>query len=461
MRAASAALKTSATASCSSAASLSLTHNDPGRAGIFGFHSHPENIRRREDYRQRQAAVTFVGPCSREVMLGALEAATHRLKAKASIEMHFKHWETLGDWAVVQERIQDALSYLVQTKRLDCRATVFADFQTANGDLWQFCYDRPRVRVGWLAADLATCSSRGEFEHWCRTAPVFENLRSLGDSGAWPCILLPASQANTRLLPELVLALIEVTRGGTVEIAPAAVVMSPADRSLRILPSPDPSPSLGERAPEGQATAYGSRSRDATHDSSKLADVNEFVAAMLAIYRNSRIPLHLVSPLSWVKARIDADAALIGSPLAAGAEIAVLANGDLYAGEGCVGLDPWRLGNVLDGADPLAWERLDAIPEVFSRSTAPAQCKTCDWRYRCGGIDPAVRLLEAQRHIDTGGGWSPLCELYCAPRKALFEEMLWDSVEAAAAGTEKRPRERIELHPDGFTFEPAAATEEA
>ena len=431
------------------------------RPGTIGFLSPPAEMRRREQFRERRAALTFLGLPSRDVVLGALECAANRLKGRAFVEVQFKQWDTLSDWAVVQERIGEVLSYLLQTKQFDGGVTVFTHLAESKDHLWEFLYDRPRVRVGWLAADLATGSRREEFEHWRRNAPVFENLRSLSDSGAWPYILLPASEANARLLPELVLALIEVTRGGTVEIAPAAMVMSQADRSLRIPPSPDPSSLLRERAPEGQATAYGSRSQDATHDSSQLPDVDEFVAAMLAIYRNSRIPLRLVSPLSWVKARIDADTALIGSPLAAGAEIAVLANGDIYAGEGCVGLDPWRLGNVLDGADPLAWERLDAMPEVFSRSTAPDRCKTCDWRYRCGGIDPAVRLLEQQRHLDARSGWSPLCELYCAPRKALFEEMLWDSVEAAAAGTEKRPRERIELHPDGFTFEPIAATEEA
>lgn len=393
------------------------------RPGITGFRTRPEDVRQREDYRQRRALVTFSEPCPREVVLGALEVATHRLKAKASIEMQFKHWETLGDWTVVQERIGDALSYLVQTKRLDCRATVFADLQTANGDPWQFCYDRPRVRLGWLASDLAACNHWDQLDQFCRERPTFRTLQDLSEAGIWPHVILPASDPNTRLLPDLVLALIEVTRGGTVEILPAPLV----------LPGDAPGP----------------------------PDVDDFVAAILAIYRNSRIPLHLVSPLSWVKARIDTDTALISSPMAAGAEIAVLANGDMYAGEGCVGLDQWRLGNVLDGADPLAWERLDAIPEVFSRSTAPDQCKTCDWRYRCGGIDPAVRLLEEQRHWNTRGGWSPLCELYCAPRKALFEEMLWDSVEAAAAGTEKRPRERIELHPDGFTFEPVAAIKEA
>jgi radical SAM protein with 4Fe4S-binding SPASM domain len=161
----------------------------------------------------------------------------------------------------------------------------------------------------------------------------------------------------------------------------------------------------------------------------------------------------LVWPLSWVKQRIDSDRSLIGSAMAAGTEVAVLPYGDLYAGECCVGMDQWRLGNVLQSHSAIAWERVDALPEAFSRSTAPARCKTCDWRYRCGGVDPAVRLAQDRHRVTSCDEWSEWCELYCAPRKALFEEMLWDSVEAAAGQNEQRPRERIELHEDGLTYQ--------
>jgi hypothetical protein len=52
-----------------------------------------------------------------------------------------------------------------------------------------------------------------------------------------------------------------------------------------------------------------------------------------------------------------------------------------------------------------------------------------------------------------------LFELYCAPRKALFEEALWDSVETTAQGMNNRPRELLELHPDRITFMPATKRE--
>ena len=47
-----------------------------------------------------------------------------------------------------------------------------------------------------------------------------------------------------------------------------------------------------------------------------------------------------------------------------------------------------------------------------------------------------------------------IAELYCAPRKALFEEMLWDSAEAAAQDHTQRPRERLELSDQGITYVP-------
>jgi hypothetical protein len=41
---------------------------------------------------------------------------------------------------------------------------------------------------------------------------------------------------------------------------------------------------------------------------------------------------------------------------------------------------------------------------------------------------------------------------YCAPRKRLFEEILWGSVKAAHDGQPRPGRERIELREDGLDF---------
>lgn len=181
------------------------------------------------------------------------------------------------------------------------------------------------------------------------------------------------------------------------------------------------------------------------------------------------MPLKLVSPLSWVSARVDSPLPLLGSPASAGAEVAVLPNGELYAGESAVGLERWRLGNATENPKDIRWERLDFVAEAFSNATMPEKCKRCDWRYRCGGVDASALLLPEARRQQSGNGArglsarqdeaadqepTPLFELCCAPRKRLFEEMIWDSAEAAAMARNRGPRERLELRPDGIDFIP-------
>jgi radical SAM protein with 4Fe4S-binding SPASM domain len=231
-------------------------------------------------------------------------------------------------------------------------------------------------------------------------------------------------------LGELVLSLIDVSRGGTIEIVPTPFLFGHCGFAL------------------------GSDRVDCAPPK-----VESYIDSVLKIYCSRRIPLHLVSLLSWVKARFDAEIPLVSSPAEVGAEVAVLPNGDLYAGEFAVGTERWRLGNVLKDGEDLNWERLDAIPEACCRSMKPSECKSCAWRYRCGGLDASVMLLNTHhsRPIDEQ---SRLFQLYCEPRKALFEEALWDSVEATVLGRNRRARESLQLREDGMDFKSATAVEE-
>ncbi len=233
-----------------------------------------------------------------------------------------------------------------------------------------------------------------------------------------------------------------------------------------------PMPLLGRADIPGPSSAGQPGGSDTGVRGPGAPSVEAYVEALLAIYRNPQIRLRLVSPLSWVAARVEAQAPLPSSPAAVGAELAVLPNGDLYAGERAVGLERWRLGNVLQDPQDIRWERLDAMAEEYSNAMMPAECQGCDWRYRCGGVDASVRLMEeaaSQRPADAGRTQAapledagrmpaPLFELYCAPRKRLFEEILWGSAEAAANGRRKPGRERIELREDGIDFAPANNT---
>jgi hypothetical protein len=95
------------------------------------------------------------------------------------------------------------------------------------------------------------------------------------------------------------------------------------------------------------------------------------VAALLGIYRDKNIPLDLISPLSWVSARVRAEEPLVNSAASAGAKLVVLPNGDIYAGGTGIGLERWRIGNIFEEESKLRWERLDVIPEMQSTACAP------------------------------------------------------------------------------------------
>jgi radical SAM protein with 4Fe4S-binding SPASM domain len=277
------------------------------------------------------------------------------------------------------------------------------------------------------------------------------------------------------------LALVEATRGATVEVVPAPLACPPVPCNVRAV----------DQAAEAE--------RFQRLRSLQPPGLEDCVEALLRIYRDPRIPLRLVSPLSWVAARVNSEAPMVSSLAAAGAEVAVLPDGSLYAGEEAAGREDWRLGNVLDDAQEIRWERLDAMPETFASSVKPERCVSCDWRWRCGGVDAAVVLLEEKQKAESGkqkaGGGvdassslleaaagqgpagngtggapaavledagrmpAPLFDLYCAPRKRLFEEMLWGSAEAAARQQPRPGRERIELREDGIDFAPVNNTQ--
>jgi radical SAM protein with 4Fe4S-binding SPASM domain len=128
----------------------------------------------------------------------------------------------------------------------------------------------------------------------------------------------------------------------------------------------------------------------------------------------------------------------------------VLPNGDLYPGEGSVGSRRWRLGNVLDDAN-IKWELLDVIAEVRSASLQAVECTQCPWRYRCGGLNAWAGTLHQNPGPEQGCHWR---DLYCLPRKRLFEELLWQSANSVASGVGQGKKELLELKPDGITFAP-------
>ena len=411
------------------------------RPARVGFRAGPREVRGIQEARQAYRRVLFVGACSREVLFGSLEAISGTLPRGGRLDLVFRRWDFLAGWPRSEERLREIQSYLLQSRSLRANLLLFSPLQEVDPRVWEFVYDHPRIWIGWLAEELLNGREQGGTEARAPRGAPLSRLGELAAMGLWPHVVLPVCGSNVGCLPELVRGLLELTRGGTVDL-----VSSPFLSSASELEPPT---------------------------------VNDYVEALMALYRDPAVPMRLVSPLSWVAERLDSHVPLIRSAASMGAEIAVLPSGEMYAGEFGVGIDRRRIGNVLEEPDGLRWERLDAMAEAFSNVMQPERCQTCDWRYRCGGLDASVFLLEERRdlaaergspgtaaealgrieacmkdRIGDSGGDPDLRDLYCAPRRALFEEMLWSSLEAAARTQDKRPRERLELSDEGITYVP-------
>jgi radical SAM protein with 4Fe4S-binding SPASM domain len=444
------------------------------RPARVGFESSRNALRRREAFRQNYRRVVFLGKCSRQIALAAIELAATQVQVGGTIDIQVKGWDLLADWGAGSERLRDWCNYLALARRRRATVTVFSEFQELPGELWKLVYDCPNVRLAWRADALAGLSKMEGFRAYWEASPAARNLRALAEAGIWPHIILPVTKANSGILDQLVTALLEETRGASIELVPlpllpmAALQGACSSRREEALNNAE----RGARSAEfDQSLLTSAATMNALNPTNAAAPAaGQYVKALLAVCRDPRIPRQLIAPLSWVAARMNSQATMISSPVAAGVELAVLADGEMYAGECAAGVGRWRLGNVVDDPASLRWERLDALPEMFSTANMPAQCQACDWRYRCGGADASVFLLQetlAERNATPTGAvaagkmpaatFDALFELYCAPRKALFEEMLWGSVDAGLAGKDRPGRETLELQADGIIFRPAPA----
>ncbi len=341
---------------------LSALAERGGAASIFGpqtvgFRASEREVRLRGLFRQGRGLVKFLGKCPREVALGALSAAFGRIATGARIEARFCGWDGPSAGGEARELLAEVCALLAGAGRCGGPQILFSDLLEPDPGLWEFIYQRPLIRIGWEASELLTCGGGGNLEHRCLSSPGLNNLREISEAGLWPHVVLPVSAANVGALPELVAGLIELTRGATVEVTPVCFM-----------------PSLAGRA------------------EAPLAE--DYAAALLEIYMEPDLPLKLVSPLSWVAERIEAEMPMIRSAASVGAETVVLPNGEMYASEFGVGMERWRIGNALEESSNLRWERLDMMAETFSNAMQPERCQTCDWRYRCGGLDASVFLLQ-------------------------------------------------------------------
>ncbi len=385
----------------------------------IGFKASPQEMRAREEFRRENCFITFLGRASSQVVFGTLDAIARRLSGLLNIHVRLKGWDALSEWPAAREPLAALSHHLFAVRRASGSVNIYSEFSEIPAGLWDFIYGQPRVHLVWLGRDLAQVECASQVQAYRADSLPLRNIGRLADMGISVRTVLPASKANVGILREITETLADVTRGGRIRIVP-----TPLLSEMREIPGPD-------------AQAYATQ--------------------VLAIYTDSGIPLRVVFPHSWVADRVDACVPLVGSPEAGGAAITVLADGNVYAGENCVGAEAWRMGNVLDDVGALRWERLWAMPEAFSHHSKPDTCRICEWRHRCGGIDASVLLLAECPAPEGAARAQYLHDLYCAPRKALFAEALWDSVAQSAEFNETRNdcRELVEVHEDAISFRPA------
>jgi len=278
----------------------------------IGFESKPAELHAREEFRRTHRHVTFVGACVREVVLGALELIADQVPQGGTIDVQFKQWDALADWPSGRERLSEVCDYLCQTRQLRSELTVFSKLRDVPPGLWEFVYGHPRVRIAWLAAELARCGDKEELEACRQSSAALRNLGEISNAGLWPLVILPVTAANVGCLAELILVLLETTRGASIELVPTPLLgvadtfdgqpeewgQFPGEKGLV------PGEPRGRKRAQATA-ATPSRRVPASDLLCAPPGIDDYVEGLLVLYRNRRIALRLVSPLSWVAARVD------------------------------------------------------------------------------------------------------------------------------------------------------------
>jgi len=105
-------------------------------------------------------------------------------------------------------------------------------------------------------------------------------------------------------------------------------------------------------------------------------------------------------------------------------------NGDVYPCIYLVGIPSYLFGNVMDGTYPqmkILQDMGDGL-HVDGRS----DCRSCNWRYLCGGGCPVQHLIVKGREHELTPKARAYCEnLTCGYTKEILTVLLWDAAEKA------------------------------
>lgn len=176
-------------------------------------------------------------------------------------------------------------------------------------------------------------------------------------------------------------------------------------------------------------------------DDSLLPDPDVLVNGLDQVHQGNVWDRERLFPFSVYSSKVRPGAGVVvgcGAPY--GNTPVVDANGDVYPCIYLVGLEDFHLGNILDAdcPDETPLQRMMDFLHVDNQN----ECRTCPWRYMCGGGCPVVRLT-----VRGNPGITPKVRDYCsgincAYTQKILEILLWEMAEEASSLAEETAQDR-------------------
>lgn len=238
-------------------------------------------------------------------------------------------------------------------------------------------------------------------------ARTVAHIRRLTEAGLRVALRATITSRNQDCLPEIARHHRDIGGTGT-----AFVPVNPVNSDEAILPADLlPSP---QRVLEGLAQVF----EDRTWDTKDLFPFNLYASHLRCGARNARG---------------------CGAPY--GNTPVVDVNGDVYPCIYLVGIQRYYLGNLMDGTYP---DRrvLDAMMEGLHVDHM-AECRSCAWRYICGGGCPVGKLTVFDNPLATPATLEYCRGIRCDYARKIIELLLWREATEAATSVREDPAHPI------------------
>jgi uncharacterized protein len=172
-----------------------------------------------------------------------------------------------------------------------------------------------------------------------------------------------------------------------------------------------------------------------------LASPEQAIQGVREVYRSGLWPEESLYPFCIYAPRLEPGAkTVIGCGAPYGRTAVVDASGESYPCHYFVGVDRFRLGNILPGGRGPDGDVLRAWREEF-HVDHQEDCASCSWRYICGGGCPVPRMT-GSRHPQATDSLRAYCKGFgCDYTQRVIELLLWNRAErASATPLSQRPR---------------------